>query len=759
MSEPRGDTDSLSEFSACDNEPIHLAGSIQPHGFLLAFDEEGARLVQASENVRELLGRDAASMLGRTLEEIFGVDFARRVRLASRDAQFSQCAVLIDRWMTLVAGEPRRFALLGHRFGGRLILEGETLCREEADQLVDVNHQLQGLLGQVETAHSVDALLQLIASEVRRITGFDRALVYRFDPDWHGHVIAEDRNDVLPSYMHLHFPASDIPKQARELYRVNRLRLIANADYQPVKLCGLPEEAGHPLDLSLSTLRSVSPVHREYMRNMGTGASFSISLIRGGELWGLISCHHREPRQVSFGVRMTCGLLAQVLSLQLSVREQAEAMSRRMRLQGILTPMVAAMARHERLVEGIEACKDDLLRIVGADGAAVIEEDKIVCYGCVPPEEQVRALVQWLNERGDEEVIAISELSKTFPAAQAYSAAASGVLALSVSRVRHSWMLWFRREVVETVTWGGDPTKPHSVSADGVERLHPRKSFEQWREQVRGRALPWRDAEIETAREFRVAVVDIVLRGAEMLAQLSEELTRTNKELENFSYTVSHDLRAPFRHIRGYAELLKIDKSAMLDDEGRQFLEYVLSGAKYAGRLVDNILGFSRMGRVTLMITTVALDELVAEMIKQIRVEPAGRKIEWTLSPLPHVHADQALLCRVWQNLFENAVKFTRDRPVTRIEVWAEDADAEHVFHVKDNGVGFDETYKDKLFGMFQRLHAWEEFEGTGIGLASVRRIVARHGGRVWAASVLNESATFSFSLPKKPSPTNPLYA
>jgi light-regulated signal transduction histidine kinase (bacteriophytochrome) len=751
-------TDRAVSFAACEHEPIHLAGSIQPHGFLLAVSEATGLITQASANVDTLLGREVVSILGKGPDAVLGAELAQRVRMAAEDPQFGHRAVFVDRWSVVVGGETRIFVLLGHRHGGHVIIEGEALCTEEAKLPVDAHYQLEALLAQVESARGVDELLGLVAKEVRRITGFDRALVYRFDPDWHGRVIAEDRNEMLPSYLGLHFPASDVPRQARELYRLNRLRLIANANYQPVPLCGLPG-ADTPLDLSLSTLRSVAPVHREYMRNMGTGASFSISLIRDGELWGLISCHHREPRQVAFAVRTACGLLGQVLSLQLAVREQAEAFSHRMRLQAILTPMVSMLASHERLIEGIEACRDDLLRLMGADGAAVIEDDRVIRYGCVPAEAQIMALAAWLGRHSEDDVMAFASLGEVFPEAQAYASVASGLLALSVSRLRNSWVLWFRREVVETVTWGGEPGKAVTTAVDGAPQLHPRKSFDRWRELVRARSLPWQPAEIDTAREFRVAVVDIVLRGAEKLARLTEELTRTNRELENFSYTVSHDLRAPFRHIRSYAELLKVDKGAMLDEEGRLFLDYVLSGAKYAGRLVDNIIGFSRMGRVMLMITTVTLDELIHEVVRQVKVEPASRRVDWLISPLPRVQADQAMIFRVFHNLLENAVKFTRDRPVARIEVWAEEADLEHVMHVRDNGVGFDETYKDKLFGMFQRLHAWEEFEGTGIGLASVRRIIARHGGRVWAVSTLNESATFSFTLPKTASPTNPIYA
>lgn len=760
------DNDAPADLSVCDREPIHLAGGIQPHGFLLAADATDGRIVQASANLLSMVGRDARAVLGAPLAEVLGARAAALAGAAAREPRFERGATFLDRWSPRDAREPGGagpvFALFAHRRDRTVIVEGELLPDEEAAAPLDSQSHLEALLVQMETLRGVDELLAFAARETRALTGFDRALVYRFDDDWHGRVVAEDRNQALPSYLDLHFPASDIPRQARELYRLNRLRLIPSADYEPVPLIGPSDRAAGdaPLDLSLATLRSVAPVHREYMRNMGTGASFSVSLMRDGELWGLVSCHNARPRRVPFAARSACALFAQALSLQLAAREQAESLAQRMRLQAVLTPVVAGLARHERLLEGIEAVREDLLRLVGADGAAVVEEERVASYGRAPSAPEIRELAGWLDARGEDDLVASPALAQDFPPAAAYAAEASGLLALPISRRRRSWVLWFRREVVETVTWGGDPAKPVRAGEGGdAARIHPRKSFERWRELVRGRARPWSAAEIETARDFRVAVVDIVLRGAERLAQLSEELTRANRELENFSYTVSHDLRAPFRHIRGYAELLKSDKGHLLDPEGLQFLGYVLDGSRYAGQLVDNILGFSRMGRAEMVVTSVALDVLVPEVIRLLKLDPAERKVEWRVGPLPTVQGDQAMVRRALQNLLENAVKFTRPRELAIIEVWAEETPTEHVVRVRDNGVGFDPRYREKLFGMFQRLHDWDDFEGAGIGLASVRRVVARHGGRVEADGRPGEGATFTFSLPKTPAPSNPLYA
>jgi chemotaxis family two-component system sensor kinase Cph1 len=749
LGEPTG---IVPDLTACDREPIHIPGSIQPHGFLLAADETSRRVRHVSANVRETLGLDPADTLGRSLDEIIGPAAAGRLRDAAADPLFSRRAMQLDR----ITRGSRTFLLLGHRHADNLIIEGEAVA--EGSSFRDIHYQLENFLSQMEAAITVNALLQLAAEETRRITGFDRVMVYQFDPEWNGIVIAEDRNEVLPSYLDLRFPASDIPRQARELYRLNRLRLIARSDYEPVRLLAARTDAP-PLDLSLATLRSVSPVHLEYMRNMGTGSSMSISLMRSGQLWGLISCHSRAARVVPFEVRSTCDLLGQVLSLQLSAREHAAALRYRMELRTLLSTLMSSMARHEKFSAGLGTENKALLQLTAAAGTAVVADGEINLHGRTPTKPQVEALVRWLSQPGREEVFATDALPSVHPEAKEYAWSASGLLAISISRVNRSFVLWFRPEVIATVTWGGDPNKPVEKDTGGTMRIHPRKSFETWIETVRGRAQPWQPPEIETARELRSAVIEIVLQNAEKLALLTEELTRTNKELETFSYTVSHDLRAPFRHIRGYAELLKIDKGRMLDDEGRQFLEHVLAGAGYAGRLVDNILAFSQMGRSPLAVSPIALDELVADVIGDLRLEVAKRPIEWSIARLPTVQADGPMLRTVVHNLVENALKYTRDRKPAKIEIGTQSAEAEHIVFIHDNGVGFDMKYRDKLFGMFQRLHRWEEFEGTGIGLASVRRIVGRHGGRVWAESVLNEGATFFFSLPKTPVTTATLYA
>jgi light-regulated signal transduction histidine kinase (bacteriophytochrome) len=305
--------------------------------------------------------------------------------------------------------------------------------------------------------------------------------------------------------------------------------------------------------------------------------------------------------------------------------------------------------------------------------------------------------------------------------------------------------MWFRPEVVRTVRWGGDPRKE---AAPGVA-LSPRNSFEAWKETVQQRSLPWSDADCDAAHEMRTAIVDIVLRKAEEMAELNEQLLRSNKELEAFSYSVSHDLRAPFRHIVGYSELLGSSAGERLNDTERRFLDTIVESAKSAGTLVDDLLSFSQMGRSTLGRVRMDMTALAEDVRRSLALDYAGRDVQWTLAPLPEVEADPTMLRLVWQNLLANAIKFTRERDQAVIEVGHERSDDEDHFFVRDNGCGFDMRYVDKLFGVFQRLHHVEEFEGTGIGLANVRRIISRHGGRTWAEGEPGKGATIHFTLPR----------
>jgi chemotaxis family two-component system sensor kinase Cph1 len=734
----------------CDREPIHVPGSIQPHGVLLVLDGTDLSVVQASVNVADQLGLPAAEALGRPLARLIGAENARDLAPALGRTRAGERPVLLRKLTVPSGGSDRSFQAIAHRTDGGVTLELEAAG--DADPLPDVHPIVDAFTLAAEGATSVADLSRATAEQVRGLTGFDRVLVYRFDEGWNGTVIGEDGNGRLPSLLDHRFPASDIPAQARELYRVNRHRIIPDSGYRPVPLSpSLNPITGQPLDMSFSTLRSVSQVHVEYMKNMETASSMSVSILREGRLWGLISCHHREPKGVAFALRSTCDLFARAFSLRLSALEHAQDYERRIEVRSAYSKLVAVMANSSDFASALAEHPQDLIGFADAGGAAVLAGGGCLLFGNTPTEPEVRGLAEWLFQTTSEDVYSTDNLSSVYPAAHAYKDKASGLLAAAISKLHPSYVLWFRPEVIRTIHWAGPPIK--SVETNGGPlKLHPRKSFETWRETVRDRSLPWKPSEVEGAAELRNTIVGTVLRKAEELASLNAELTRSNKELEAFSYSVSHDLRAPLRHIVGYAEMLRDSAAGKLSPKDERCIGTIIESSEYAGRLVDKLLGFSRLGRAELQKVRVDMNLLVRELQADVMRDAQGRNITWQVGPLPGVFADLMMIRMAFRDLLSNAVKYTRRTEEAVIEVASLEEDSAYVFSVKDNGVGFDMEYADKLFGVFQRLHRWEEYEGTGIGLANVRRVIDRHGGRTWAHGEEGKGATFFFTLPK-PSP------
>lgn len=718
----------VSDLEACAREPIHIPGAIQPHGALLTVRPADMTIAQTSTNASAFI-EDVVDVGGPLPTSLVAVEERIRAWYATSEPILQMRVEATDLQVT------------AHRSGSLIVVEME---RNEAPQTEGLLSRLRVFAEILSSQPDLGGSLSAAAGFVADLTGFDRVLVYRFDRDWNGHVVAESGNGQLPSYLDLRFPAADIPAQARALYASNRVRLIPDAGYRPVPIEPTADTAtGEPLDLSLAQLRSVSPVHLEYMRNMGTSSSMSIAIMIDGHLWGLVSCHSAAPKLVSNTIRDICDFVVQSLAMRISALMNATDAESRVKLGRVSSRLLASMSTSASWPRGLADADGDLLAQVGAQGATIVTEENYIAIGNTPTESQVRSLIDWLKENTSQDLYHSSSLAADFPDGAAFSGEASGVIAIRISELYPSWLIWFRPEVITTVLWGGDPHKV--VREEG--RIHPRKSFEAWREQVHLHAPEWTEAELSAARDLRNSIVGIVLRKAEELAELTGELQRSNKELEAFSYSVSHDLRAPFRHIVGFAQLLR-EREQGLDDKSRHYLRTISDSALAAGRLVDDLLNFSQLGRTSIAHKQVDMNKLVAEVVKSVMINAEGREIEWAVAKLPPAWGDATLLRQVWFNLVDNSVKYTRPRSPAKISI-AGSMDGDIIrFSVSDNGVGFDMTYLNKLFGVFQRLQKAEDFEGTGIGLALVRRIIERHNGSITASGEVDKGASFVFALP-----------
>ena len=511
------------DLSNCDREPIHKSGHIQPHGVLLAVREPQLEILEISQNASDLLGVDPESAIGQNLSLLF--DEVQIEKLNNCLLNENLKAVNPIKWSVQKAGESLEFDCILHRWEGVLIVELELATTKTDISVFSFYHSVRSTVAKIQSATNLNNLCQMTVEEIRKITGFDRVMVYQFDAEGNGAVIAEDKEENLIPFLGLNYPNTDIPKQARKLYALNWLRLIPDINYQPVPLLrGNNPVTNEPLDLSFSVLRSVSPIHREYLGNMGVVASMSISLIKDKKLWGLIACHHYTPKYLNCELRAACEFIGQVMSLELQSKEGNEDSDYKLQLKSIQAQIFEDISTSENLAEVLVKCQHNLLKAVNASGAAIVFGEDCYQVGETPGGKALKSLTKWVKKNLKKEIFHTDSLSKLYPEAENFKDAASGCLAIQISPIQNIYFLWFRPEVIKTVNWAGTPNKPVEIDENGSEQLSPRKSFELWKETVRCKSLPWKKCEIDAALELRKAIINIVLRQADKLAKLNTAL-------------------------------------------------------------------------------------------------------------------------------------------------------------------------------------------------------------------------------------------
>lgn len=749
MNHPEAIASTTIDLTNCDREPIHIPGLIQPHGVLFVLQEPQLKIIQVSANTDLLLGRSPEQLLGTALVDLVGKE---QIQAIFKSLQADLEVVNPLKISIQNQDESILFDGIIHRFNRNLILELEPAKTANPTDFYKFYSSVKGTIDKLQNATTIEEICQEIVKEIRKLTQCDRVMVYQLDAEGSGCVIAEDKRSNLKPYLGLHYPATDIPKQAKQLYTLNWLRLIPNVDYQGVELIPqLNPITNTHTDLSLAALRSVSPLHIEYLHNMGVGASMSVSLMREQQLWGLIACHHQSPKYISYEVRTACEFLGKVMSMQLVAKEENQDLDYKMKLKSIMSKFIESIGMQNNLVDGLVALKENLVELAGAQGVAICWDEEFFVAGKTPNTEQLRDLLQWIETKQDN-LFHTTALSQVYPGAAAYCDVASGLIALAISRVNKNYILWFRPEVVQTVNWGGNPHKPVEVDEDGGLRLTPRKSFALWQETVRAKSLPWKPCEIEAVLELRGAIVSIVLRQADELAKVNIELERSNTELDAFAYIASHDLKEPLRGIHNYSNFLIEDYAHILNEEGVSKLQTLVRLTQRMEDLINSLLHFSRLGRVELAIVATDLNVVVQQVLDLLsaRIEETGAEIHIP-RPLPIVDCDRVQVTEVFSNLISNAVKYS-DRPQRWVEIGYLDTEAKSetpiVFYVRDNGIGIKERYLDSIFRIFKRLHGQNQYGGgTGAGLTIVKKIVERHGGKIWVESTYGQGSTFYFTL------------
>ncbi|HEV8218097.1 MAG TPA: ATP-binding protein [Gemmatimonadaceae bacterium] len=730
----------LIDLTNCDREPIHIPGSIQPHGVLLAMTEPELVVMQVSENVSDHLGIRTEDVLTRPLSALFDRSAVEAIRTALSGGPSERADTI------RVPAGGKLFDGIVHRHEGAAILELEPSSSVSVDDMA--HHPLRRTLIRVQDVSTVHELAAIVVEEVKRVTGFERVMFYRFNEVGDGSVDAESVAPGLEPYLGLHYPASDIPQQARQLYLKNRLRIIVDARYKPARIVPtLRPDTGAPLDLSFAVLRSVSPIHLEYMANMGLRASMSISLIVRDRLWGLISCaNHTGPRHVAPDLRLACDFLGRLTSLQIDALEDQESAARRASSQATAATLADTMRtqddERDNVLSSLLARSTELLQLVDAEGVAVmVGTEKPLTAGRTPPPEFIQEIAKWLDDRPSP--FSTASLASQFPAAAAVKDVASGILTFALPGLPPRRVLWFRPEIVRTVTWGGDPGMP--AKRDDSMRLRPRASFAAWKEEVRLKSHPWTDGDIAAAEDLRRYALEI---------DLERQVLRASRAVfarDELLAIVSHDLRNPLGVVQLDAANLKTfalpgdsDMSANLQSSA----DRILRAVGLMTRLIADLLDMAKVDadRLDVRKQSEASRGLIEEVLSILEPLANAKRItiRKELAETPPVSVDRDRIFYVLSNIIGNAIKFTPEGGMITLRT-ARRQD-ELLIIVEDSGPGIPPEQLDHVFDRFWRGRASPD--GTGLGLYIAKGIVLAHGGRIWAEAADGGGSRFCFTLP-----------
>ena len=774
--------------TVCETEPVQTPGCIQAHGALLVVRLVDFEILQVSENTADYFARLPSNLLGQNLAGLLSADQLDQLRNMIQADKLEGNALYAFTLPALGAAAPLDICV--HTMGSVMVLEFETTFRtphsapypphntpRNAPDSNRVQHltappqgdffaKVRASVGRLQNAASLRPFCQQLALEVRNITGLDRVMVYRFHADHHGEVFAESKLESMAPWLGLHYPEADIPKPARDLYKRLWIRPVPNAAGPLVEMTPLTNpDTGQPLDMTFCSLRGASVMYTEYLANMGVAASLTMPILIDGELWGMIACHHNTPTHFAHQVRAACELLAQVASLQLKSTEHIERLAYQLKVENVHQQLVAKAAQEGDLL-ALSDRQPSLLDAMEADGAALYHTGRWWCAGLTPDDAELDALADWLGARPELEsltrpVFATDALLSNWPACPIAPEVASGLIAVRVSRLRRDLIIWFRPQTIQTIHWAGNPLDKPLVPGPNGMRLTPRRSFELFVESVVGRSLPWLDLEVDSALRLRMLVMELVMAHADHLSAMNVDLSNSNEELDAFAYVASHDLKEPLRGIHRYAHQI-MENAQTLGPENRERIESLVRLTLRMDTLLDSLLNFSRVGRTHLEFEQVDLNGVVADALEMVGVRPSDNSCTISLPrPLPTALCDMVRVREIFSNLISNALKYTkRDKPHIEIGyLMPDEVRTEHmaplvvlnetIYYVRDDGIGIEARHFEQIFKMFKRLHSRDAYGGgVGAGLTVVKKVVSRHGGRVWVASTPGAGSIFYFTLP-----------
>ncbi|APT32498.1 bacteriophytochrome [Methylobacterium phyllosphaerae] len=717
--------------SLCEREPIHIPGSIQPNAVMLAADAGTLLVVAYSANVGEIVDPIEPPLAGRPLADVLPADFVAAIRARLARGTLHDGASL--RRTLAFPGRGTAYHAVAHAHAGRLIVEME-LEPDSADDFATASQADTELaVGRLREAGTLADIARIAALEIRALTGFEAVLVYRFDTDWNGEAVAEDKvPDWSRSLLGLRFPASDIPAQARALYTKAKSRFVIDRDSVPVGLVSAPGAGNGPIDLTFAQHRTLSPIHLEYQRNLGVNGSMSISIMVEGRLWGLMIGHHRRPHYVTPETRAAATVLTDAFAMRVQEIESRRLWAERQAHLDVEGRLVRGLTRSDDFVAALTGGTTTLLDLFGATGAGIVSGDRVTGIGRTPPVDMVAAIAGWLRAGVPAGEVAYSSDSFTadYPEAGPHREIASGLLAVFVDASRENLLLWFRPEVPSTVTWGGDPRKP-VLAGSGPVAVLPRRSFERWVEERTGFAAPWAEWQVHLAGSLAEAVEGVVLRQRRKIDELTGLLAEKERLLEQkdlLTREIDHRVKNSLQIVSAF---LQMQRRQIADGEARQAFADTSARVMSVARVHDSLYQADRFDEVDLGQTIESLCNDLAGLAGD------GHAVDLSAEPGLMVPYRKAVaLSLIATELVTNAFKYAANPTGGgRVEVSVSASGPGEVqLRVCDDGSGLPDDWAD----------AKARSKGSGLGMKLIRAMLDQINAKLTVAN--NPGACFTIT-------------
>ena len=710
-------------FVECHEEPIHIPGYIQSFGYLIGIDSVSHSITFFSRNIMDLFKIE-------NLDELFDkrlTDFPE----SFPDIIKSDIYTSLERFTRreneayfdkIFIGE-KEYHFSVFRSGGDIFLEFEEV-------LINPDKRISNKYDNFYVIDTEHELWNHLLEALSKVVNYDRMMVYKFMMDGSGKVIAEKKSENMESFLGLHYPESDIPKQARELYLKKRKRIFSNVHTETVPIISKAKEN---IDLSFSASRGMSPVHRQYLINSGVSSSFSVSIIIDNHLWGLVTCQNVEPKHVDLEDRVQAGIFTALAANAYSSFKSKNELNYRMELNDKLSQLKTKFLKHNNLFDSLIESKTEIRNFPEAEGLAIVYDENIVTDGVVPASDVINRIVHWGLENTNERIYVNRSFLKNYGEELNLPESAAGIVIYFIERDKNEMLIWFRKEFDEHIDWAGNPEKKIGVftqNGEDKQMVSPRTSFRIFTENIKGHSKRWNSRNVSAVQAIRDLILETSHKNYNAIKRLNDELKKVNEELDSFSYTISHDLGTPLTVMKLNAQML-LGNLTDNSEKSKTKINTIIEEIDNMAEMMHDVLQLSRAKHSEIQLESLKTGTTIYKISENAKITYGSPKSEIVIKECPDVLADKTLLHQVFLNIINNAVKYSSHKDQPRVEIEGSEDGQTIIYRISDNGIGIPEEEKHKMFKIFNRMDNAKKFKGNGVGLSIVYRIMKRIGGNV----------------------------